>query len=227
MRTSGPLRPSGRRLASTSSGGSALGVPSSARTCSATVTDHFTARRLPRRRRWVRRRTSRRRPSRNPVRRRRAGPSRSPRCARAHRPSGVLARITASSAACSTATHTDVSAWQTSVTSSMPSRSADAIRASSRRRSVRAAAIARTGSACRAAEATKRPRHPVGLDVEQLGPGRARRRTAGSPRGPASAGPARTPTCPAPASAAWPPRPRRAAWPGYHRWSASSSLIRR
>ena len=44
MRTSGPWRPSGRRLASTSSGGSALGVPSSARTCSAIETDHFTRR---------------------------------------------------------------------------------------------------------------------------------------------------------------------------------------
>ena len=44
MRTSGPLRPSGRRLASTSSGGSSLGAPSSARNCSATDTDHLTAR---------------------------------------------------------------------------------------------------------------------------------------------------------------------------------------
>ena len=82
--------------------------------------------------------------------------------------SGVLARITASSAACSTATHTDVSALHTSVTSSMPSRSAEAIRASSRRRSVRAAAMARTGSACRPADATRARATAVGFDVEQL-----------------------------------------------------------
>ncbi len=88
-------------------------------------------------------------------------------------PSGVLARITASSAACSTATHTDVSALQTSVTSSMPSRSADATRASSRRRSVRAAAIARTGSECRPADATSARASAVGLDLEQLRPARA------------------------------------------------------
>ncbi|CFR95978.1 Uncharacterised protein [Mycobacterium tuberculosis] len=44
MRTSGPLRPSGRKLASSSSGGSTLGVPSSARTRSAIDVDHFTAR---------------------------------------------------------------------------------------------------------------------------------------------------------------------------------------
>ena len=43
MRTSEPLRPSGRRPASTSSGGSTLGVPSSERTCSAIVIDHRTA----------------------------------------------------------------------------------------------------------------------------------------------------------------------------------------
>ena len=61
-------------------------------------------------------------------------------------PSSVLARITASSAHCSTATHTDVSAAHTCPTSSMPSRSAEATLASSRRRRVRAAAIARTGS---------------------------------------------------------------------------------
>ncbi len=61
-------------------------------------------------------------------------------------PAGVLARITASRAHCSTATQTDVSAVHTCSTSSMPSRSADATRASSRRRRVRAAAMARAGS---------------------------------------------------------------------------------
>ena len=63
--------------------------------------------------------------------------------------SGVLNRITVSSADCSTATHTDVSASHTCRTSRSPSRSADAMRASSRRRRLRAAAIAFTGSACR------------------------------------------------------------------------------
>ncbi|CKR76637.1 Uncharacterised protein [Mycobacterium tuberculosis] len=60
--------------------------------------------------------------------------------------SGRLARIMTSSAACSTATHTDVNARHTSVTSSRPSRSAEPMRASSRRRSVRAPAMARSGS---------------------------------------------------------------------------------
>ena len=83
--------------------------------------------------------------------------------------SGRLARITAFSAACSTATHTEVSAAQTSVTSSMPSRSAEAMRASSRRRSERAMAMERTGSLCRPAEATNAPATVSGSDVEQLG----------------------------------------------------------
>ena len=88
-------------------------------------------------------------------------------------PAGVLTRITASSADCNTATHTDVNALHTSVTSSMPSRSAEAMRASSRRRSVRAAAMARTGSVCRPDEATSARATALGVDVEQLGPGRA------------------------------------------------------
>ena len=83
---------------------------------------------------------------------------------------GVLARITASSADCSTATHTDVSAAQTSVTSSMPSRSAEATRASSRRRNVRAAAIARTGSGCRAVEAISALPTASGSTSSSLGP---------------------------------------------------------
>ncbi|SHW69638.1 Uncharacterised protein [Mycobacteroides abscessus subsp. abscessus] len=59
----------------------------------------------------------------------------------------MLALITASRAACKTATHTEVSAPHTSTTSSKPSRSAEATRANSRRRNDRAAAIARSGSA--------------------------------------------------------------------------------
>ena len=78
--------------------------------------------------------------------------------------------MTASNAACSTATHTDASAWHTSVTSSMPSRSAEAIRASSRRRSVRAAAMARTGSACLPAEAISARATPSGSTSQSLGP---------------------------------------------------------
>ena len=85
---------------------------------------------------------------------------------------GVLARITASSADCSTASQTDVSALQTSRTSSMPSRSAEATRASSRRRRVRAAAIARTGSAMPRGRSDQRAGYGLGVDVEQLGPGR-------------------------------------------------------
>ena len=88
-------------------------------------------------------------------------------------PVRVFARITASSAACSTATHTDVSCLHTSVTSSIPSRSAEAIRASSLRRNVRAAAIARSGSACRAAEATNdraAPSVSTSHSFEPLGP---------------------------------------------------------
>ena len=88
-------------------------------------------------------------------------------------PAGVFARMTTSSAACSTATHTEVSARQTSVTSSMPSRSADASRANSWRRSVLAAAIARSGSVCRPADATSARARPVRLDLEQLGARRA------------------------------------------------------
>ena len=78
--------------------------------------------------------------------------------------------MTTSSAACSTATHTDVSASQTSVTSSMPSRSADAMRANSRLRKVRAAAIALTGSACLPAEATSARPTPSGSTSNNLGP---------------------------------------------------------
>ena len=52
----------------------------------------------------------------------------------------------------------------------MPSRSADAIRASSRRRSVRAAAIARTGSACRPADATSARANPSGSTSSSFGP---------------------------------------------------------
>ncbi|CDP89271.1 hypothetical protein BN975_05123 [Mycolicibacterium farcinogenes] len=83
---------------------------------------------------------------------------------------GVLARITASRAACSTATHTEVSAWHTSVTSSRPSTSAEAMRASSRRRNVRAAAIPRTGSGCRPAEATKARATLSGSPSSSFGP---------------------------------------------------------
>ena len=71
---------------------------------------------IPQRPRSVRRRTSRRRPIRSPVRRHRGGPSRSRRCGAGGPSSPVLSRITASSAACNTATHTVVSAWHTSVT---------------------------------------------------------------------------------------------------------------
>lgn len=153
MRTSGPLLPSGRSPVSTSSGGSALGVPSRARTCSATPTDHLTA-------------TDSSTPEfgshTNITSASEPYPSSPPpsrpmpiTAIRAGTPeSGVLARITTSSAAWSTATHTAVSDLHTSITSSMPSTSAEAIRASSRRRSVRAAAIARTGSAYRLADAT-------------------------------------------------------------------------
>lgn len=84
--------------------------------------------------------------------------------------SGRLARIIASSAACSTATHTEVSALHTSVTSSMPSRSADATRASSRRRRVRAPAIARTGSEYRLAEATSARATAAGSVSSSRGP---------------------------------------------------------
>ena len=79
-------------------------------------------------------------------------------------------RITASSAACSTATQIDVSALHTSRTSSMPSRSADAIRASSRRRKVRADAIAFTGSDCRPAAATRAFATLSGSVSSSLGP---------------------------------------------------------
>jgi hypothetical protein len=85
-------------------------------------------------------------------------------------PSGRFTRITASSAACSTATHTDVSARHTSVTSSIPNRSAEAMRASSRRRKLRAAAIARTGSGCRLAEAISAGPTVPGSTSSSLGP---------------------------------------------------------
>ncbi len=83
---------------------------------------------------------------------------------------GEFARITASRAACSTATHTAVSCLHTAVTLIMPSRSAEAMRASSRRRSDRAAAIARVGSLCRAAEATSERATPSGSASHSLGP---------------------------------------------------------
>ena len=84
--------------------------------------------------------------------------------------SGRLARIIASRAACSTATHIEVSAAHTSVTSSMPSRSADPMRASSRRRSVRAAAMARTGSEWRPAEAISARATAAGSVSSSFGP---------------------------------------------------------
>jgi hypothetical protein len=64
----------------------------------------------------------------------------------------------------------DVSALHTSRTSSMPSRSADAMRANSRRRSVRAEAMAFTGSACRPAAATSALAKPSGSVSRSFGP---------------------------------------------------------
>ena len=62
---------------------------------------------------------------------------------RARRPSATAsARSTTASVACSTAAHTLDSAWHTVSTSMNPSRSADATRSSSWRRSDRAAVTA-------------------------------------------------------------------------------------
>ncbi len=135
-------------------------------------------------------------------------------------------RITASSAACSTATQTDVNALQTSTTSSIPNRSADAIRASSRRRNVRAAAIARTGSACRPADATNARATPSGSTSSSFGPvgpsaycwitSGARINRSGTYADVPSTRISRFATAPS---------SRRV--DRYHRWSDNSSLIRR
>ena len=216
MRTSGPLRPSGRRLASTSSGGSALGVPSSARTCSATVTDHFTARDILDAAGRLADEHARRRRTRSPAR---APPSRpipiTAMAAGASPSSGVLARITASSADCKhrhphrrqRGAHLGDLEHAEQVGRGDAGQLPAAQRAGDRR----------WPAPGRGAGRPRRPAPvppPSGSTSSSFGPAGAVAVLLDDPRAHASTAPARTPRCPAHASAAWPPRARRAAWPG-------------
>lgn len=81
-----------------------------------------------------------------------------------------LARISAFKAASSTAFHTVERPWHTAGTSIRPSRSAEAIRASSLRRNDRATEMALSGSWCRPAAVTRERENGVGATSRSFGP---------------------------------------------------------